>query len=59
VFKAVDEFVRMSEITRSVKVVLNVLLQPFLSTSHIVALAVIVSNILLRMRSNGYLGTFG
>jgi len=32
VLKAVDEFVRMREITRSVKVALNVLLQPFLST---------------------------
>jgi len=33
VLKAVDEFVRMREITRSVKLALNVLLQPFLSTS--------------------------
>jgi len=33
VLKAVDEFVRMREITRSVKVALNVLLQSFLSTS--------------------------
>jgi len=31
VLKAVDEFVRMREITRSVKVTLNVLLQSFLS----------------------------
>jgi len=31
VSKAVDEFVRMREITRSVKVALNVLLQSFLS----------------------------
>jgi len=30
---SVDEFVRMREITRSVKLALNVLLQPFLSTS--------------------------
>jgi len=31
VLKAVDEFVRMRDITRSVKVALNVLLQSFLS----------------------------
>ena len=43
--KAVDEFVRMCEITRSVKV--------------LVAFAFIVSNILLCMRGNGYLGTSG
>jgi len=33
VLKAVDEFVRMREITRSVKGTLNVLLQSFWSTS--------------------------
>ena len=43
--KAEDVFVRMREITRSVKV--------------LVAFASIVSNILLCMRRNGYLGTCG
>jgi len=60
VLKAVDEFVRMCEITRSVKVALKCLIAAVLvdvdlrywtsTVEHLVAFAVIVSNILLRMR---------
>jgi len=69
VLKAVDEFVRMCEITRSVKVALKCLIAAVLvdvdlrcwtsTVEHLVAFAAIVSNILLRMRRNGYLGTSG
>jgi len=67
--KAVDEFVRMREITRSVKVTLKCLIAVVLvdvelphwtsKVEHLVAFAAVVSNILLRMRRNGYLGTSG
>ena len=67
--KAVDEFVRMCEITRSVKVALKCLTATVLvdvdlrywtsTVEHLVAFAATVSNILLRMRRNGYLETSG
>ena len=66
--EAVDEFVRMREITRSVKVALKCLIAvvfvdvdfPYWTSKvHLVAFAAIVSDILLRMRKNGYLGTSG
>jgi len=69
VLKAVNEFVRMCEITRSVKVALKCLIAAVLvdvdlrywtsTVEHLVAFAAIVSNILLRMRRNGYLETSG
>ena len=67
--KAVDEFVRMHEITRSVKVALKCLIAvdlvdvdfPYWTSKaeQLVAFAAIVSNILLRMRINGCLGISG
>jgi len=67
VLKAVDEFVRMR--TRSVKVALICLIAVFLvdvdlpywtsKVEHLVVFAAIVSDILLRMRRNSYLGTSG
>jgi len=66
VLKAVDEFVRMREITRSVKVALKCLIAVVLvdvdlqywtsKVEHLVAFAAIVSNNLMGMRRNGYLG---
>jgi len=69
VLKAVDEFVRMREITWSVKVALKCLIAVVLidvdlpywtsKVDHLVVFAVIVSKILMRMRRNGHLGTSG
>jgi len=69
VLKAVDEFVRMRVITRSVEVALKCLIAavvadvvlPLLTSKveHLVAFAAIVSNILLCMRRNCYLGNSG
>jgi len=66
---AVDEFVRMREITRSVKVASKCLIAVVLvdvdlaywtsKVEHLVASAAIVSNILLHMHRKGYLGTCG
>ena len=67
VLKAVDEFVRMR--TGSVKVALICLIAVVLvdvdlpyrtsKVEHLVVFAAIVSDILLRMRRNSYLGTSG
>jgi len=69
VLKAVYEFARMREITRSVKVALKCLIAVVLvnvdlpywtsEVEHLVAFAAIVSNILLHVRRNDYLGTSG
>jgi len=69
VLKAVDEFVCMHEITRSVKVVLKCLIAVVLvdvdlpywtsKVEHLVAFAAVVSNIVLRMCRNSYLCTSG
>ena len=60
--EVVDEFVRMREITGSVKVAVKCLIAVVLpywtsKVEHLVVYAAIVSNILLRMRRNGYLET--
>jgi len=62
VLEVVDEFVRMREITGSVKVAVKCLIAVVLpywtsKVEHLVVYAAIVSNILLRMRRNGYLET--